>query len=96
MVKISQKIMRFSNVRWIDNKIVLKRKCSPKLFASAPKHQRSDSILEKTQDVSSISNEIAIFTNFQFFKLTQNFSHLRQGSLPSRLESILSSAPSSI
>ena len=59
--------MRYSNIEWLDNKIAIKRKSSPELFAPAPKHQRSDSILEKSQNASNISYEIAIFADFQPF-----------------------------
>ena len=94
MVETSGKIMRYSNVSWIDNKTAVKRKSSPELLASTPKHQRSNFSLDKNQEASS-TDESPIFANFRPFEPTQDFSHPSQSTSRSRSDSILSSAPSS-
>ena len=64
MIEISGKIMHYSNIGWLDNETAIKRKSSPKLLATAPKDQYLDSVLEKTQNVSNISDKKAILCTF--------------------------------
>lgn len=97
MVEASGKIMRYSNVGWIDNEVEAKKEHPPEPLASASKRQRPNSTQEeplKTPETSNITNEIPVFADYQPFEPAQDFSHPSRNSLPSRSVSILSSAPS--
>ncbi len=98
MVEASGKIIRYSNVRWMDNETEAKKKHSSGPLASASKRQRPNPTQEeplKTLKTSNIINGIPVFANYQLFEPTQDFSHPSRNLLPSRSVSILLSAPSS-
>ena len=98
MVEASGKIIRYSNVRWIDNEIEAKKEHSSGSLASASKRQPPNLTQEeplKTLKTSNIINDILVFANYQPFEPIQDFSYPSRNLLPSRSVSILSSAPSS-
>lgn len=69
MVETSGKIIYYSNISWIANETVIKRKSFLKLLALISKYQHLNSLLDKNQKANSI-DESLIFANFYLFELT--------------------------